>query len=144
MRYRKQGYEIRVPVPGGRLDAGRRDEILESFEDVYRALYGHTVRATPVDVVSWRVTATGPRPRLALRETAGGATVEAACKGRRRAWVPEGRDFAEVAVYDRYALGAGAAFQGPAIVEERESTVVLGRDARARVDQWGNLIVESG
>jgi N-methylhydantoinase A len=142
MRYRKQGYEIRVPVPSGRLAAAHRDEMFRRFEDVYRALYGHAVQATPVDVVSWRVVATGPRPRLALRKATGDGSLESARKGQRRAWLPEQRDFAEVPVYDRYALGSGAAFPGPAIVEERESTVVIGTEARARVDEWGNLIVE--
>jgi N-methylhydantoinase A len=144
MRYRKQGYEIRVPVPGGPLDGSRRDEIERRFEDAYRALYGHTVRATPIDVVSWRVVATGPRPRLALPRAQGapGAAADAARKGLRRAWVPEGKAFAEVPVYDRYALAAGVRLQGPAIVEERESTVVVGAGAWAHVDEWGNLIVD--
>jgi N-methylhydantoinase A len=45
-------------------------------------------------------------------------------------------------VYDRYRLAPGDAFAGPAIVEERESTVVLGPDARARVDDALNLIAD--
>ncbi len=52
------------------------------------------------------------------------------------------RDFVPFTVYDRYALPAGAAFDGPAIVEERESTVVLGEDAAARVDQHGFLWID--
>ena len=70
------------------------------------------------------------------------ALPESARKGARRAFVPEGMGYAEVPVYDRYALGAGATLAGPAIVEERESTVVLGARARARVDEWGTLIVD--
>jgi N-methylhydantoinase A len=144
MRYRKQGYEIRVPIPAGPLDAARRDDVCRAFEDAYRSVYGHTVRATPIDVVSWRVVAMGPRPELALPRAGGtaGTSAENARKGRRRAWVPEGKGFADVAVYDRYALATGVAFEGPAIVEERESTAVIGAGARARVDEWGNLIVE--
>jgi N-methylhydantoinase A len=144
MRYRKQGYEIRVPIPGGRLDASRSTEVERAFEDAYRALYGHTVRATPIDAVSWRVVATGPKPRLALPRAQGapGASADGARKGVRRAWVPEQKGLAEVAVYDRYALAAGVALRGPAIIEERESTVVLGAGAWARADEWGNLIVD--
>jgi N-methylhydantoinase A len=144
MRYRKQGYEIRVPVPDGRLDGSRREEIRRSFEAVYRALYGHVVPHTPVEVVSWRVVALGPRPRLTLPRvrSAAGASAASARKGARRAFVPEGKGYAEVPVYDRYALGAGATLAGPAIVEERESTVVLGARARAHVDEWGTLIAD--
>ncbi len=43
---------------------------------------------------------------------------------------------------DRYRLAPGDAFTGPAIVEERESTVVIGPRGRARMDEWLNLIVE--
>ena len=71
MRYRKQGYEIRVPLPDGPLDAARRDEIRRSFEAAYRAIYGHTVRDAPIEAVSWRVVAQGPRPALRLPTSAG-------------------------------------------------------------------------
>jgi N-methylhydantoinase A len=65
-----------------------------------------------------------------------------ALKGRRQAYMPEFEGFAEVSVYDRYRLAPGEAFAGPAIVEERESTVVLGPDARARIDEALNLIAD--
>jgi N-methylhydantoinase A len=144
MRYRKQGYEIRVPIPDGHLDAVRGDDIRRAFESAYRAVYGHTVRATPIDVVSWRVVAMGPRPALALPRAGGrrDASIASARKGSRHAWLPEGKGFAEVAVYDRYALACGLALEGPAIVEERESTAVIGAGARVRVDEWGNLVVD--
>ena len=48
----------------------------------------------------------------------------------------------EVAVYDRYRLAPGARFAGPAIVEERESTVVVGADATCSIDERWNLVVE--
>jgi N-methylhydantoinase A len=45
-------------------------------------------------------------------------------------------------VYDRYALVPGAVFSGPAIVEERESTAVIGPNGRCRVDAGLTLVVE--
>ena len=143
MRYRKQGYEIRVPIPDGLLDASRRDEIRRNFESAYRAIYGHTVRDAPVEAVSWRVVAQGPRPSLRLPTSArGGRDARAARKGVRRVYVSDARGYAEVPVYDRYALGAGATLEGPAVIEERESTVVVGAVARIRVDDAANVIVE--
>jgi N-methylhydantoinase A len=56
--------------------------------------------------------------------------------------MPEFEGFADVPVYDRYRLAPGDAFAGPAIVEERESTVVLGPAARARIDDSLNLIAD--
>jgi N-methylhydantoinase A len=143
MRYRKQGYEIRVPVPDGSLDASRRDEIHGSFETAYRAIYGHTVRDAPIEAVSWRVVAQGPRPPLRLPTGPGaGPHPRAARKGIRRVYLPDARGYADVPVYDRYALGAGAALGGPAIIEERESTVVVNAAARIRVDEASNVVVE--
>ena len=64
---------------------------------------------------------------------------EGAVKGRRRAWVP-GRDtFAEVPVYDRYAMGVGSVVEGPAIVEEREATTVVPDACTLTVDEGLNL-----
>jgi N-methylhydantoinase A len=74
----------------------------------------------------------------------GGPAAEAALKGQRQAYFPESGGFTDVDVYDRYGLLPGAEFHGPAIVEERESTVVVVPGAVARVDQHGSLIVELG
>jgi N-methylhydantoinase A len=48
----------------------------------------------------------------------------------------------DTAVYDRYALGPGTTFEGPAIVEERESTAIIGPGARCRVDEGRTIVVE--
>ena len=143
MRYRKQGYEIRVPVPDGAFGFSRRDEIRGSFETTYRAIYGHTVRDAPIEVVSWRVVAQGPRPTLRLPTSAGpGGDPRAAQKGTRPVYLPDTRGYADVPVYDRYALGAAVELKGPAVIEERESTVVVNAAARIRVDDASNVIVE--
>ncbi len=144
MRYRKQGYEIRVPIPDGPLGADCRDSIQDNFETAYRAIYGHTVADTAIDVVSWRVVASGPKPEVILpaARTSAGGGAETARKGTRRVYLPATKDFDEIPVYDRYALGAGIDFEGPAIVEERESTVVINGAAAVQVDDANNLLVE--
>ena len=62
-------------------------------------------------------------------------------KATRMAYFAEAGGFVETPVYDRYALGPGAGFTGPAIVEERESTAVVGPGGRCRVDDGLALIV---
>jgi N-methylhydantoinase A len=56
--------------------------------------------------------------------------------------VAESRAYADVPVYDRYTLAAGSTLTGPAIIEERESTVVIGTGAGLRVDPIGTLVVD--
>ena len=154
MRYRKQGYDVRVPVPEGPLGPTRAGEVRARFEAVFERLYGHIVPGTPIDVLSWRVIALGPKPRQALPQgkanggagnagegsAAGG--VSAALKGRRSIWLPGPRAFADVPVYDRYGLATGAELAGPAVVEERESTVVINGPGAIHVDRWSNLVVD--
>jgi N-methylhydantoinase A len=140
--YRRQGHELRVPVPTGALAAPSQSAIRQAFEQAYGAIYGHVLPELEIDVVSWRVVAEGPRPVLRSPAAAASSAGGAALKGRRPAYMPEFDGFAEVPVYDRYRLGPGDAFEGPAIVEERESTVVLGPDACARVDDALNLVAD--
>ena len=142
VRYRRQGYDLTVPVPDGTLGAASSAPIRVAFEAAYRAIYGQTPDDVELDVISWRVVAEGPPPGLALPRAERTGDMAAAQKGTRRIYLPRTEDFAEVPVYDRYALAAGAAFEGPAIVEERESTVVLSGPCAARVDESGNLLVD--
>ncbi|MCB1833542.1 MAG: hypothetical protein KDH19_08905, partial [Geminicoccaceae bacterium] len=140
MRYRKQGYEIRVPVPDGTLDAKSASAILSSFEQTYAALYGHTVPATPVDIVSWRLIASGPKPDFVIPPVA--SDRRDALKGYRSIWLPEHNRMEEVPIFDRYLLEAGRRLEGPAIIEERESTVVINSDAQLTVDSFGNVVAD--
>ena len=71
-----------------------------------------------------------------------GSTLRLTSKGSRLAYFPEDGRYIETPVFDRYALTAGFTFIGPAIVEERESTLIVGARGRARVDERLNVIVE--
>ena len=143
MRYRKQGYDVRVPVPAGRLDARSSADIKARFEEVFERLYGHVIPNTPIDILSWRVIALGPKPDLTLPtiEAARGGAKEA-LKSHRAVYIPGERAFREVPVYDRYRLAAGAVLEGPAVIEERESTVVINGPGTIRTDEWSNLVVD--
>ena len=141
MRYRGQGHEVPVPLPNGDFHAAMLAALEAAFEEVYRNLYGRVAEGVPVEVLNWRVVAAGPRPEINLAaEATGTADASAARKGERDIYLPERGGFAPVPVYDRYALAPGAAFDGPAVVEERESTTIIGGGA-VTVDTYRNLIV---
>ena len=142
MRYRLQGHDIRVPMPEGVFAPGSEVAMRRGFDDVYASLYGRVQPELPIDVVNWRVIAEGPRPDIALPAASGAARADGSgAKGQRAAYMPEADAFVDTVVYDRYALVDGQRFEGPAIVEERESTVVIGSGARARID-GSQLIVD--
>lgn len=120
MRYAGQGYEIRVPVRGG--DWPRT--LIEEFTRTYRALYRRSGPEVGVEVLNWRVVSSGPAPDVTLRLKVPAKSGNAR-KGSRKAYFPAARGFIDTAVFDRYLLTPGERVDGPAIVEERESTVVV-------------------
>jgi N-methylhydantoinase A len=140
VRYVGQGHEIRIDLPGGQLEAHSLNPIRETFETVYRSLFGRTGPNVPLEAVSWRVIASGPRPTVRL-STQTAFAEGAALKGERAAYFPEWEEHRPVRVYDRYRLAAGTRLDGPAIIEERESTTVVGPGARVEVDVARNLLV---
>ena len=139
MRYRKQGFEVAVPLPAGPLGPGHVAEIKQAFEGVYRRLYGHIIPDTALDIISWRVVVSGPKPELRLPSAAAGGG--SAPKGHRKIYIP-GQGLHDTPVYDRYALGTDNVLQGPAIIEERESTVVINGPGAIHVDAHRNVIVD--
>jgi N-methylhydantoinase A len=144
MRYVGQGHEVEAPIPLGNLSGGSVGQITSAFERAYRALYHRLPQGVALEALNWRVTVSGPAPHLPRAVAASGrdADVRAAIKTIRPAYFAETNGFVGTPVYDRYALSPGAVFRGPAIVEERESTAVLGPSARCRVDGTLTLVVE--
>lgn len=137
MRYAGQGFELRVAF-GAAPDADLRG----AFERAYGAKYGRRGPDVAVEALSWRVVSRGPAPGLRI----GGVEARSAPppsgdarKGARPVWFA-GR-FEPTPVYDRYALRAGDELAGPAIVEERESTLVVLPEATCTVAEDLSLVM---
>jgi N-methylhydantoinase A len=141
MRYVGQGHEVSVRLPGGALTEGHTTQITAEFEETYRELYGRKGPDVPLEIINWRVVASGPRPEMSFKLSGDISARSDPRKGSRQAYFPECGGFVDTAVYDRYALKPGMKFDGPAIVEERESTLIVGARGRARVDESLNVIV---
>jgi N-methylhydantoinase A/oxoprolinase/acetone carboxylase beta subunit len=143
MRYFGQGHEVDVEIPAGVLGPGSLGTITSAFEAAYRLLYSRTPQGVPLEALNWRTVVSGPRPDLTITGTiAAGTTDPPVPKWHRAAYFPEARGYVQTPVYDRYALGPGARLAGPAIVEERESTTVVGPGAVITVDAHRTLIAE--
>jgi N-methylhydantoinase A len=140
VRYSGQGHEVRIDLPNGQLGPESLSRIRETFETVYRSLFGRTGPDVPLEAVSWRLIASGPRPIVKL-STPPSVSQSHAVKGQRPVYFPEWEEHRPVAVYDRYVLAPGSELTGPAIIEERESTTVVGPGTRIEVDAARNLLV---
>ena len=143
MRHVGQGHEISVALPDGDLASPAFIKELHSrFEETYVKLYGRNVSGTGIEVITWRIRASGPKgdvtPAKMLASSKAGAQ---ALKGRRPVFFAEGGNFVDTPVYDHYALRLGDEYAGPAIVEQRESSVVVGPQSRFQLDAQFNLIM---
>lgn len=139
LRYAGQTSKLRIPFPAGSVDAEAVRTLEERFHDRYAGIYGHARRDEPIEAVTWRLRAVEPTGNVEQRAGVADGNLSDALKGRREAYADGG--FRTHDVFDRDRLPAGASFDGPAIVEEAESTAVLGPDSRTRVTEQGTLVV---
>ena len=143
MRFVGQGSETNIAAPAGNFEDAAPEEIRRRFDATYEKLYGRTYADSPVEFINFKVRATLPQKLLELpKMVAGGKSLGDALKGERLAYSGVTGDFIPHKVYDRYRLFPGADLEGPAIVEERESTVIIGEDAYASVDEYGFLRIQ--
>ncbi len=147
MRYLGQGYQVEAALAPEAVAAGDRAALRAAFEAEYARQYGRTEPSVAVECVSWQAIVSGPRPVLDLTAASRGvprtgAAAAATRRGMRRAWFPAAGGFVETPVFDRARLAPGDAIAGPALVEERESTLVLPPGATARCDAALNLVVD--
>lgn len=143
LRHKGQGHELTVEIPDEIFQLGSVEGIVALFYDKYAEKYGHAHRDLPVELITCRLSIAGPAPEVPLYLTQKAASDPAqARKGKRRVYFPEIGSYVEADVYDRYRLAPGASFPGPAVIEERECTVVVGPSGRVRIDGFGNLFLD--
>ena len=138
MRFVGQGAETDLSIDRKPFDQWEKDQIRGLFDDAYKKLYGRTYPETPVELVTFKVRASLPSREFHIPPIGQTETKLADCiKGERSAFSLVRKEYLPFTVYDRYKLFPGAAMQGPAIIEERESTIIVGEDATASVDEFG-------
>lgn len=142
LRYVGQGYELKVDFPDGALDATALEAVWQEFHDKHRAEYGHAFAAAPIEIVTVKVRGLGEVDKLGTPPEVGeGGTVAPVGQGRCMFRVNDRLSSFETPYYDRAALPAGRAIDGPAILLQADSTTVVPPDWRFEVDRFGNVIM---
>lgn len=141
MRYVGQNYELSIEIPGSHLDAGSLSGVLERFHAEHDRSYGFAAPGEPAQFVTFRVEARGHVPTTSFPEL-GSSSQRPVPSGSRQAVIDESGP-AEIPVYDRSSLLADQHVDGPAIVEQMDSTTVILHGQRATVDRIGNLLIEN-
>jgi N-methylhydantoinase A len=140
MRYAGQNYELSVKLPDGEIGAGTLAALAEGFTAVHHRLYGFANDDEPVQLVTFRVEATGLVPKAAFTpQPLTGSDAVHALIDHREVWLGA---FTPCPVYDRARLLAGDRFVGPGIVEQMDATTFVPEGTVARVDPWLNIILE--
>ena len=142
MHYLGQTHTIAVPLPGEAAVGLTASDVKKAFETAYQKTFSRLLGDIDARIVNLRTAAIGRRPRFDLAALApqDGASVETARRESRPVWFDGA--WHDTAVYDRLALPVGATICGPAILEQGDATTVVDPDLDARVDGFGNLILE--
>lgn len=139
LRYEGQTSQVNVEVPNSDVDADVIETVAKRFHDQYETMYGHSNPDKTLEAVTWRLEVVDEVADIEKSVSVRDGDLDDAVKNHRDVYVNGA--FEEVPVYDRYAIPADTTFDGPAIVEETESTVVIEATSEITVDDAGNLLI---
>ena len=142
VRYYGQTPYINIPldaVPGTPEEVQR---IVERYADSYENEFGYRLdeEIASFEFVNARAAAIGVTDSADVVRPAPAGGTEA--RETRPVWFDEAADFVDTPIYDRDALGAGATLEGPAIIEQMDTTVLIPPGARATVDAGLNVVID--
>jgi len=142
MRYVKQYHEVNVDISKEEVGGGELEGVSERFHKRHDSLYGYHLREekTPAELINLRLTAIGRthKPRFVEQEFMG-EDPAGAKKGEREAYMPKLKEYRKLQVFDGFALRHGNRIEGPAIVEQENTTLFLTPEYVLRCDKYGSF-----
>ena len=142
LRYAGQNHELTVSAPPAPWSSDSLGDLCDSFHRAHQRAYGYRAEEATVSLVNLRVTALVERTRLQPRPETNGSSDSSTASEVREVWWGDG--FVSTPVYQRSELPAESTLQGPAIVEQMDSTIAIAPDDRAEVDAYGNVALLLG
>ncbi len=143
-RYLGQGYELRVDVAGDVNGDGWAETVAARFHDAHEREYSRRFEDSDIEIPNVRVRGVGLIPSFELPEAEkGDASPDAALRHERDAWFPVQGELRKVATrfYAREALKAGNRIEGPAVINQYDSTTVVPPGFTAEIDRFGNIVI---
>jgi N-methylhydantoinase A len=143
MRYIGQSWKLSVPIGVDDLmDDQALMRVKSAFDQLHETTYSYSAPGDQAEIVNVGMLATGLMPRIELRAIpTGDRSPSGAHTGTRPVYFGEVSGFVSSEVYDRYALRVGNVIDGPAIIEEVDSTTVVHPGYEAEVAQFGVLML---
>lgn len=145
LRYSGQGYEITVPVLKGHLREEDKTIIEKSFHNMHERQFGHKAEDQPIEIVNYRVGSIVKVAKPAIKSYPDASLpVGNALKGRRKIYLGKGEGEVEFKIFNRDLLYPGHAVDGPAIIEQKDSTTAVFPGQKAEIDKFLNIIIFTG
>lgn len=141
LRYQHQGWEITVDVPDGEVTRQTLGDMETNFHELHKRLYTYNLPHQTVELVNLRVTALGSLPRPPSDPAAERAVAAPTPMSTRRVRLSRSQGFVETPVYARQQLVPGAEIDGPAVIEQSDTTTLLAPGYRSQTDAYGNLVI---
>ena len=141
LRYIGQNYEISLPLQDGSLDASAIERLKAAFHQAHEQTYGFASTGEVVQLVNLRLKAVGLAPKPVL--PALDARPVARPAGARTVMFAQGQ-WLETPVYRRAALAPGQRIEGPAVLEQLDTTILVHPGDISTTDNWGNLVIALG
>ncbi|MGA5691602.1 hydantoinase/oxoprolinase family protein [Cytobacillus pseudoceanisediminis] len=144
IRYLGQEHTVKVPVPNGEWSDETLKEVVKRFGDLHEQHYTFKLEGTPAEIVNLHLTAFGKvlKPKMKKINSIN-SNIQEAYKETRPVYFEE-VGWVETKVYYRNLFGKGMEIFGPAIVEEQSASTVIYPGQSLTVDEYGNLIIETG
>jgi N-methylhydantoinase A len=146
LRYVGQGYELRVPVPAGKVDDAALEQVWRAFHQLHEQEYGHFFADSPIEIVNIRLTGVGKMPKIANPPAPAGESLDSALvKSANSVFRIDGTlQRLETKFYNRAKLPAATPIAGPAIILQKDTTTVVPPGWTATLDAAANLILTKG
>ena len=141
MRYVGQFHEVEVEISGDVVSGDAVRVILEAFHRQHEALFEFSMPFLKVEFSTFRLKASSPKAPFTLKKIGAGGKDAAAALKRRRSCIFAGKQV-DTPIYDGEQLLAGNVIAGPAIIEERTTTVLIPGGFRCTVDELKNYVLQ--
>jgi N-methylhydantoinase A/oxoprolinase/acetone carboxylase beta subunit len=143
-RYLGQGYELRIDCPSGPIDDAWIAKVTADFHDAHEREYSRRFDESDIEIPNIRIRGIGIMPELRTPEIETGSEgPEDALRHEKDAWFRVDGVLSQVPTkyYAREALKAGNRVQGPAVINQYDSTTVIPPGFTAGIDQFGNIVI---
>jgi N-methylhydantoinase A len=143
--YTGQSFSNELALDEWPLTAAGLERWRTRFDDMYERLYGYSAAESPVTITTLRIVATGARRDLQLPRLAAGdpAPPAQALDGRHQLHLSDGTS-EQAPFYVRDRLLAGNRIEGPAVIEDPMTTILVPQGCVARIDEYGNVRITIG